>query len=327
MLRGLALVALGTAVALLGHRFVPGLSPALLAVAVGVVAAFAGLPQRSAPGLQFASRHVLRAGVALLGLQLILGDIAGLGWPLLLVILAVVVCGIGGTLLLGRLLGVDSQAALLIACGFSICGAAAVAAVDGVRPGAQHLAGRREEDVARAVSLVVLCGSAVMLGLPLLAHLAGFDATRAGAWAGASIQEVGQVAVAGGLLGGTALQIAVVVKLGRVLLLAPVLLVVSAGRADEGPRNRRIPIVPGFVVVFVALVVLRAVVPVPHELLAWAAWVQQAALAAGMVALGAGLSPQVVRTTPGRVLALGVAAAVLVGLVGLTAAFVVPAGS
>lgn len=328
---GLALAAAGGAVALLAHAALPALSPTLVAIALGVlVASLVGVPAPARPGLHVASRRVLRVGVALLGLQLVLAQILGLGWPVLLVIAAVVSLGIAGSLTLGRLLGVPPERALLVACGFSICGAAAVAAVEGVRDS-------DDEDVATAVSLVVVFGSVSMLALPALAALAGFAPVAAGAWAGASIHEVGQVVVAGGLVGAAALPVAVAVKLGRVLMLAPVLAVLSyrSRRASAGPSEsagsagatgaqaevRRPPLVPGFVVVFVALAVLRSVVPLPGVVLDAAGWVQAAALAGAMFALGCAIDVAALRRTGLPLLGLAAGATVLVTLLGLPAAF------
>lgn len=313
-LPGLALAVLGGAAALAVHAVVPALSPTLVAIALGVALAGAGgvrAPLR--PGLRVASRHVLRIGVALLGLQLVLPEIVALGWPVLVVIAGVVVLGIAGTLALARLIGVPAETALLVACGFSICGAAAVAAVDGVRTS-------KDEDVATVVSLVVVFGSGAMLLLPAVAALAGFDAVAAGAWSGASIHEVGQVVVAGGLVGGGAVQIAVAVKLGRVLLLAPVLAGISL-RA-RGTAGTRPPLVPGFVAVFIGLAAARTFLPLPGGLLGAAALVQAATLAAAMFALGCALEPAVLRRTGRPLLLLATSATALVALLGLPAAFV-----
>jgi uncharacterized integral membrane protein (TIGR00698 family) len=313
-LPGLGLAALGGGVALAVHALVPVLSPTLVAIALGIaVAASGGVRGSARPGLRVASRQVLRVGVALLGLQLLLPEILALGWQMLVVIAGVVLIGIGGTLALGRLLGVESERALLVACGFSICGAAAVAAVEGVRDS-------KDEDVATAVSLVVVFGSVVMLVLPLGALALGFDPIAAGAWSGASIHEVGQVVVAGGLAGGAALQVAVAVKLGRVLMLAPVLAVISARtRRTSGVRP---PLVPGFVLAFVACAAIRTFLPVPASALDLAGLAQAGALAMAMFALGCGLDAAALRRTGRPVLALAGSATVLVALLGLPAAFV-----
>jgi uncharacterized integral membrane protein (TIGR00698 family) len=309
---GLALAAAGGAVALLVHAMVPALSPTLVAILLGMLlAARGGAASSMRPGLGVASRQVLRVGVALLGLQLVLPEVVALGWPVLVVATAVVVLGITGTLALARPLGVPPEQALLVACGFSICGAAAVGAVDGVRRS-------REQDVATVVSLVVVCGSVAMLALPVGAGALGLGPAAAGAWAGASIHEVGQVVVAGGLVGGLALQVAVAVKLARVLLLAPVLAVISY--RTRRTAQVRPPLVPAFVVAFVACALLRGGLPAPALEVAGAA--QGAALATAMFALGCSLDVAVLRRTGRPLLALAACATVLVALLGLPAALV-----
>ena len=316
-LPGLSLAVGGGAVALLVHGLVPVLSPTLVGIVLGLALATAGLVRDPVePGLRVASRRLLRVGVALLGLQLVLADILRLGWPVLLVVVAVVVVGIVGTLALARVLGVPAETGLLVACGFSICGAAAVAAVQGVRRS-------RDQAVATVISLVVLFGSVSMLVLPALSRLLGLGDAASGAWSGASIQEVGQVVVAGGLLGGAALQVAVVVKLGRVLLLGPVLAVLSwRSRRTAAPGQRPAP-VPLFVVGFAVCVAARSFLPIPAEVLDLAGRVQAFTLAAAMFALGCALSPAALRATGRPVLLLAGGATLLVAVVGLPAAFLV----
>lgn len=129
-LPGLALSsALGLA-AWLTHALVPGVPTTLVAVVLGATLAGSGAldgarDAATAPGLHVASRRVLRLGVALLGLQLALTQVLALGWPVLAVVLLVVTGGIAGTLALGRLLGLRGELLVLVAAGFSICGAAA----------------------------------------------------------------------------------------------------------------------------------------------------------------------------------------------------------
>jgi uncharacterized membrane protein YadS len=162
----------------------------------------------------------------------------------------------------------------------------------------------------------------VMLVLPLGAIALGFSPTAAGAWSGASIHEVGQVVVAGGLAGGAALQVAVAVKLGRVLMLAPVLAVISL--RSRRTASVRPPLVPGFVLAFGGCAAIRTFVPVPGAVLDLAGGVQAGALAAAMFALGCGVDVAALRRTGAPVLALAGAATVLVALLGLPATFVAP---
>ncbi len=298
VLPGLA-VAAGVSAAALGvSQWLPSLSPLLLAIVAGAALANAGwLSPRLEPGLAVASRRLLRLGVALLGLQLALSDVLGLGWGVIGVVVAVVVLGIAGAMAVGRLLGLSRSQTLLIAGGFSICGAAAAAAVDGVIES-------EDDELVTSVALVVLFGTAMIPLLPLLAGWIGLSPARAGIWAGASIHEVAQVVAASGVIGGGALALGVVVKLGRVLMLAPVLAVISLrerrlrSRAEAGGpidgaaavgRGGRPPLVPLFVVGFVALMAARTSGLVPSAALSLAKPAETALLTMAMFALGTGV--------------------------------------
>jgi len=158
---------------------------------------------------------------------------------MLIVVVAVVGGGILGTLAIGRLPRVPMAQRLLIATGFSICGAAAVAAVEGTI----H---RKDEDVAASIALVVLFGTLMIPLIPLLVGLLSMDIHSGGLLAGAATHEVAQVVAIGSLLGPDAVGAAVVVKLARVALLAPVVVAVgwfvARGRArvaDQGGSATR----------------------------------------------------------------------------------------
>ena len=147
---------------------------------------------------------------------MLISDILGLDWQIILVVVVIVGLGIFGTLFLGRLLGLIWTQRLLIACGFSICGAA----VDGV-------VDAKEEEVLTAVALVVIVGTLMIPTIPLLSGIFGLSDIDAGLWARGSIHEVAQVVAEGGTLGGAALGVATVVKLARVLMLAPIMAILS----------------------------------------------------------------------------------------------------
>src|SRR5699024_6905015 len=121
-----------------------------------------------------------------------------------------------GTLWAGHLMGISFAQRVLIACGFSICGAAAVAAAEGTTDA-------KEEEVATAIALVVLFGTLMIPLVPSLGSLLGMPDEMAGIWIGASTHEVAQVVAAGGTVSGAALAVAVTVKLARVITLAPII--------------------------------------------------------------------------------------------------------
>ncbi|MGO1900325.1 MAG: YeiH family protein [Brachybacterium sp.] len=284
---GIALALGVAAVSMLASEALPGISALVIAIVVGVmVANLAVLPPALVPGTQFTAKKLLRAGIVLLGLQVALGDLLALGAPMLAVVVVVVTVGILGTVAIGRLLGVEKGLTILVACGFSICGAAAVAAAAGVTdPEEEH-----EERTVTAIALVVLCGTLMIAAVPAVAALLQLSPEAAGLWAGASIHEVAQVVAAGGALGGTALTLAVIVKLARVLMLAPVMATLSLQQRREGmAEGKRPPLVPLFVLGFLAMVVLRSVAPLPAPVLEIGAMLQTGLLAAAMFALGTGV--------------------------------------
>lgn len=306
---GTALTLAGTAAALGVGHLVPTLNPMLVAIVLGAALGnTVRLPARATAGLAFSSRTLLRVGIALLGLQLLLGDITALGWQVVALVVVIVVLGIAGTMALGGALGLGWTQRLLIACGFSICGAAAVAAVDSVSD-------TDEEEVLTAITLVVIFGTLMIVAVPVLSGALGLSDTVAGMWAGGSIHEVAQVIAAGGAIGGGALAVATVVKLARVLLLAPVVTVISLHRrrtTGTDARGTRPPLVPGFVVAFLALVLLRSSGLVPDPVVDAASLAQTVLLTCAMFALGIGVRVAAMRRVGARPVILAAASTVWV---------------
>ena len=303
-----ALVALGV------QRLVPGLSALLVAVLLGVATShLVRLPRTLQPGVAVSAKRLLRLGILLLGLQLALDDIVALGWGTIAVVVAIVALGLTGTVLMGRRLGLSRGQSVLIASGFSICGAAAVAAVEGSVE-------REDEDVATAIALVVIFGTVMIGAAPALLAMTGLPVEVQGMIAGGSIHEVAQVVAAGGIIGGGALATAVLVKLARVLMLAPVVTVLGVlerRRVDVAGREgaARPPLVPLFVVGFLAAAVLRTVVPLPGLVLDGAHQLQVLLLSAAMFALGLGVHVSMLRKAGPRPFVLGALATVLVSAV------------
>ncbi len=314
---GLAVSAVAVAVGFAVHALVPLLSPPVVAIVLGVlVANLRPLGPRYAPGLAVASRRLLRIGVALLGLQLVVGDILGLGVGVIGLIIAVVTLSMAACLWLGRLLGLSPAQRLLIAGGTSLCGAAAVVAVDGVIDA-------DDEDTATAVAIVVVFGTALLGLIPLGAAALHLSQRQAGLWAGASIHEVAQAVAAGGLIGSGALAVAVVVKLGRVLLLAPVVALIGLGRRRHAAPGTRPPVVPGFIVGFAVCVAIASTGLVPAHVLAFGNPVQVALLSAAMFALGTGVRVSALRAVGPRPFVLGALGSAWIAGLGLAGALLV----
>lgn len=303
------MAALGVAAASGIHLLVPGVPMLTAAVVLGIAAAHVPGPRGlvrglARPGLTFAGKRLMRAGVVLLGLKLSLGDVLGIGWATVAMVAAVVAATFFGTVWLGRKLGLRGDQPVLIATGYSICGASAIGAVSEVRSS-------DEKDVATSVALVTLCGTLAIAVLPLLQQPLGLDASAFGRWVGAGVHDVGQVVATAQTAGGDALGQAVLVKLLRVMMLAPLVaamvIAVRARRAAAGAGEavRRPPLVPLFVAGFLVLVVVRTTGWVPPTLLDGAAWTQEILLAAALFGLGSAVHLPSLARTGGRVAALG----------------------
>jgi len=334
LLPGLLLVAAGTAAALLLHAWFgrqgwfTGVGSLTIAVVLGIAVINAGLRQPALrPGTKLATAKLLRFGVVLLGLSLSLPAVLKLGPAVLAVVVATVTITFTATRWIGARLGVSPTQSLLVATGFAVCGASAVA-------GMQAAVDADEDEVAAAIAGVTVFGGACMFALPVVGPAIGLSDTQTAVWAGSSVHEVAQVVAAAGPLGAAALATAVVVKLTRVLLLAPLVAAVSISRrraarasagATRGPGagGRRPPVVPIFVGGFVACVLLRSTGWVPDGVLDIAKWGQDLALTAALFGLGAAVDLPHLARTGARTAALGLAAtlvALVVGLVGATLA-------
>ncbi|MEV4378073.1 putative sulfate exporter family transporter [Streptosporangium sp. NPDC049644] len=314
---GLGAVAVAVVLATAATRIVPEVSAAVIAVALGVALTnLGGLHRSLAPGLRFVSRRVLRLAIVLLGLQIALPELLALGWPVLAVVATATGVTFAATRWIGGRVGVSPRRSLLIATGVSVCGAAAVAAMHAV-------AGSDDDDVASAVGVVVLYGSASIVALPLLAGSLGLTPHQLGIWAGASVHEVAQVAAIGAAAGAGVLVSAVAVKLVRVVLLAPIVGLTSAAlrpASTEPPESGRAagrpPVVPLFVAGFVVAVAARSLGLVPSEVTRVIPGLTATLLAAALFALGTGVDlRKLVRG--GRSLLLGGIATAIIGGISL----------
>jgi uncharacterized integral membrane protein (TIGR00698 family) len=307
---GLALAGIGVALSLGAHRALHDLPPLVLCVALGIALAnIARVPAAAAPGLKIAGGPILKLGVVLLGLDLVFPDILALGFKALLVVVGVVVITFFGTTWAGRKLGLSDDLSLLVATGFSICGVSAIAAANGVIDA-------DEDEVAFSVALVTLCGTLAIVTLPPLQGVLGLNDEQFGAWVGASVHDVAQVVATSSTAGSVALATAVVVKLTRVMLLAPLIAGIALRhRQTRSERGARPPLVPPFIIAFVGMVVIASIGIVPDRVLIRIDDVRTILLGMALFALGTRVNVGRMRQLGARPLALGLASWLLIAVV------------
>ena len=318
---GLALAAVATALARVIAAPFDAVSTLVVAVVLGVIIGNSPLGQPMfEPGLTFAAKKILRFGVVLLGLRLSFGDVLDLGPQLLVVVALTVVFTFFGTQWLARRMGLSPGMGLLVATGYSICGASAIAAVEGSTDAT-------EEEVAASVGLVTLFGSLAIVALPAAANLFDLADEQFSIWAGASVHDVAQVVATSSSRGEGAVAQAMVVKLTRVAMLAPIVLGVSVSRRRAAQRAAGSqgavdaatlpPIVPAFVIGFLIMVAVRTIVDPAESVIDSVRFVEGLALAIALVGLGAGVRLAKLRQLGPTPIVLGLVAWVLVAAVSL----------
>lgn len=297
-LPGVLAAGIATVVAFGIHWLFPAVPLLTVSVALGILvgqfpAARRRIDGALKPGLTFSAKRLMRVGIVLLGLKLSLVDIAHLGWVAIALTAAIVLLTFGITWALGKLFRLPGDEPILLATGFSICGVSAIGAMSAVTR-------TKHEDQATPAALVTLFGTLAIAVLPLLHAPLGLSAHQFGQWVGASVHDVGQVVATAQTAGATALAIAVVVKLTRVLMLAPMVATASVvvrrtrGRV-EGEKLP--PLLPLFVAGFIAAVLLRTFVPLPVVVLDVADLIQTIVLSMALFGLGSAIQlSKLVRT-------------------------------
>ena len=285
----------------------------VLAILLGTAIRTAWTPStRWLPGISFSAKTLLEVAVLLLGASVSTRIILAVGPALLAGIVLVVMAAITISYGIGRTLGLRQRLALLVACGNSICGNSAIAAVAPV-------IGADSADVASSIAFTAVLGVIIVLALPLIIPLVGLTGTQYGVLVGLTVYAVPQVLAATAPIGVIAVQTGTLVKLVRVLMLGPVVLILSvlANRLREQaekpapsltkgkrPAHGRPPLhqlVPWFVVGFLGLVALRSAGLLPHEALAPAATAASLLTIVAMAALGLGVNIRVVASAGIRV--------------------------
>ena len=245
------------------------LSPLIVGIVLGILYANSlrnHLPQTWVPGITFCTKFVLRAGIILYGFRLTYQQVMQIGLPAIVIDTIIVLFTIIIGVIFGRMLKMDRDISLLTSTGSAICGAAAVL-------GAEPIVRSEPHKTAVAVSTVVIFGTLSMFLYPVLYRSGVFDLTpeQMGLYTGATLHEVAHVAGAGNAMGEAISDPAVIVKMIRVLLLAPALLVMSivlaripAKSADTTECRRRVTI-PWFAVGFVIVIAFNSLNLLPRE--------------------------------------------------------------
>ena len=269
------------------------ISPMIIGIILGMIYANSlrnHLPDTWVPGIQFCSKRLLRLGIIFYGFRLTLQDIAVVGVPGVIVDAIVVTVTILGGVLIGRMMKMDRDTALLTSVGSGICGAAAVL-------GAEATIRSQPYKTAVAVATVVIFGTVSMFLYPALYNTGtlGLTPQEMGIYSGSTLHEVAHAVGAGNAMGADVANGAIIVKMIRVMMLVVVLLVLSvwvgmrsrkAVGAGESAQKGKISI-PWFAVLFLLVIVFNSFVHLPEPMIDGINYADTFMLTMAMAALGA----------------------------------------
>lgn len=265
----------------------------------------------------YLSKTGMRIGISLLGLQITFQNFIDIGLKGFSVILLVVVLTFTTTRFLGVRLGFTPGLSLLMASGFSICGASAVAAVGAARKS-------NKDDIAYAVGLVTLLGTLSIFVIPPISKALNLRSSTSGAWIGAAVHDIGQVIATASLIGPNSLKFAVITKLARVVLLAPLLILLTIGEksdsSKDAPQTRRFSnyLPPLFIGSFLVLVVLNNFIHLEPSFQSFLGNVSKFLLSAGLFSMAIGVRLDDLKRIGGKPLIFGIASWIIFGAISLT---------
>ena len=258
----------------------------LMALLFGIALNFLSDDPKCKRGIAFSARTLLRIGIAMLGLRISFSMAADLGWPIVFFVIGAVTSTILFGLLISKFFGYGPRFAFLSAGSVAICGASAAMAISAILP----IDERTEERLVFTVVGVTILSTFAMILYPLLADALSYDAKLAGIFLGATIHDVAQVVGAGFSKSEETGDIATVVKLIRVSMLAPIILIASIlirqVSEKELGTSKRPPLVPGFVLAFVVLVIINSVQIVPEIITEISVEISRWALLTAIAAVG-----------------------------------------
>ena len=286
------------------------LDPLVLAILAGAgLRSALGLAPRFAAGVNFAAKTLLEVAIVLLGASMSLVQVGDLGLPVAAGIALVVMLAIPLSYLIGRTLGLPRRLAALVACGNSICGNSAIVA-------AAPVLEAEADEVAASIAFTAALGILVIICLPLIGAALGMGPERYGILAGMTVYAVPQVLAATAPFGLVSVQTGTIVKLVRVLMLGPVILILGLlrGRTDARPPLGRL--VPWFILGFLAAMTLRSFDLIPPSGVAAAHAGAGFFTLLSMAALGLMVDVRSVMRSGGRVLAAGLLSLVVLALLG-----------
>jgi len=305
--------------AVFGHELMDAL---VFAILLGTVYhSLFGLAPSLKAGVEFSSKFLLELAIVLLGASVSVATVADAGTMMVGVVAATVLLSLLVSYSICRLLGLTDHLATLVACGNSICGNSAIVA-------AAPVIGADFDEVASSIAFTAALGILVVIFLPWLFTAFRMTEWQYGVFAGMTVYAVPQVLAATAPIGAASVQIGTLVKLMRVLMLGPVVLLLRLKNSDHGGGGAWLSatrLIPWFIIGFFAMMCLRSLGVIPTGAIDVAKSGSAILTTVSMAALGLSVNMRTVFASGGRVLLAGVLSLGALSLLGVAGLFILQA--
>ncbi|WP_208432661.1 YeiH family protein [Bartonella taylorii] len=284
----------------------------VLAILLGSIASSCfNLPTYFQKGITFCAKTLLEIAIVLLGASISINTVLSAGWNLLASIIFVIFVTIILSFSIGRLFGLSTHLAMLVACGNAICGNSAIVAVAPVIK-AKH------DDIAASIAFTALLGILIILFLPFLHPLLNLSFSQYGVLAGMVVYAVPQVLAATASVSFVSVQIATVVKLVRVLMLGPLIFALSIIYNRSAQRRLRLhTLIPWFIIGFIIMMLVRSSGLIPEKTINPIKLIAQLLTVISMAALGLGVDIHSLKKAGWRVILASTCSILILGICSL----------
>ena len=286
----------------------------LMALLFGIAFHFLTEENNFRPGIEFTSRTVLRIGVALLGARISVELIIGLGPRLIAIVILAVICTILFGIFLAKIMKQSFNFGLLTGGSVAICGASAAMAISAILPEDEH----SERNLIFTVLSVTILSTIAMVLYPVLTQILEFDHRVSGVFLGGTIHDVAQVVGAGFSVSEETGEIATLVKLIRVAMLAPIVFIASViirqRTKNANASGKNVAILPAFVVGFLIFATLNSFGLIPTFLLNAMTVASKWALLISIAAVGMKTSLKRMLDVGGSAISMVIAQTIFIGI-------------
>ena len=303
MFYGIFLSLIIAIVALLLSDFI-AIGSVAIAIILGVVITNSfNLPSKFSSGITYSEKSILAIAIGLMGINLDFTVLSSLGINAILLIISGMVLTIFSTLAVAKFFQIDRKFALLLGIGNAVCGASAIGATKGIIKG-------KDDEVGISIAVVNFLGTIGIFLVPFVALLIGFDDIKSGILVGNTLQAVGQAVAGGFAISDISGQTATIVKMGRVLMLTPLIVILLFIYPTNNDNKKNTPLsilknIPLFIIGFILLSIVATLQILPENIISLISQSSKYALIVAMSAIGLKISFSSIKENGKNALVIG----------------------